>query len=255
MNKSLKCLVAMLTAVVVQTASAAEELAPAAPIEESKATLVRSLSDPWEGFNRKMFAFNMQADRYILKPLAKAYVFITPEFARHGIDNALSNVLELPSALNGVLQGNFRSAGHDSGRLLINTTLGLAGFLDVAQHMGLKSDDQEDFGQTLAVWGVKSGPYVVLPFMGPSTLREASALPVDWYTDPKSYIDHVPTKNTVRVLSLVNTRANLFPIEKSLTGDKYVFMREAYLQRRNFVINNGKVEDSFGEDDDGTTAQ
>ena len=206
-------------------------------------------ADPWEGFNRSVFRFNMKADKYLLKPFAKAYVRITPNFFRRGVSNAMSNVLELPSALNGVLQGNLRGAAHDTGRLLVNSTIGLAGLLDVAQYMGLHSRDSEDFGQTLAVWGVKSGPYVVLPILGPSTLRDAFATPVDWYSDPKTYIDHVPTRNTVRTLSVLDTRASLMPLEKSITGDKYVFMRDVYLQHREFVVKNGQVEDSFGEDE------
>jgi phospholipid-binding lipoprotein MlaA len=100
------------------------------------------------------------------------------------------------------------------------------------------------------VWGVSSGPYMVLPLLGPSTLRDTTAVPVDWYSDPITYIDHIPTKNTARTASILNTRANLMPLEKSISGDKYVFFREAYLQRRNFVIKNGEVEDSFGEDED-----
>lgn len=226
------------------------ERVDAAPVVESSAAMVKSPVDPWEKFNRSMFSFNMGADKYLIKPLAKTYVRITPAFFRRGVDNALSNVMEIPSALNGLLQGNFRGAAHDTGRLLINSTLGLAGILDVAQYMNLKQTDHEDFGQTLAVWGVSSGPYLVLPLMGPSSLRDTTAVPVDWYTDPKTYIDHIRTKNTVRGTSILNTRANLMPLEKGITGDKYVFFREAYLQRRNFLINNGEVEDSFGEDED-----
>jgi phospholipid-binding lipoprotein MlaA len=220
-----------------------------APVEESKATMAKSPIDPWEKFNRSMFKFNEGADRYFVKPLAKAYVRLTPGFFRQGVDNALANILEIPSALNGVLQGNFRGAAHDTGRLLVNSTLGLAGILDVAQYMNLKQTDNEDFGQTLAVWGVGSGPYMVLPLLGPSNLRDTTAVPIDWYTDPISYIDHIPTKNTTRAASLLNMRANLMPLEKSVSGDKYVFFREAYLQHRNFLIKNGNVEDSFGEDE------
>lgn len=227
-----------------------QDAAPGAPVVESPATMVRSPVDPWEKFNRSMFSFNEGADRYFLKPLAKTYVRLTPGFFRRGVDNALSNIMEIPSALNGLLQGNFRGAAHDTGRLLVNSTLGLAGILDVAQYMNLKQTDSEDFGQTLAVWGMSSGPYMVLPLLGPSNLRDTAAVPVDWYTDPKTYIDHIPTKNTVRAASILNTRANLMPLEKGITGDKYVFFREAYLQHRNFVIKNGKVEDSFGEDED-----
>ncbi len=207
--------------------------------------------DPWQGYNRAMFGFNLKADKYLLKPLAKAYVRLTPGFFRQGVANVFSNILEVPSALNGVLQGKLSHAAHNSGRLLINTTLGVAGLFDVAQHMGLQNGEGEDFGQTLAVWGVKAGPYVVLPILGPSTLRDMVALPVDWYSDPKSYIDHVPTSNTVRATSLLNTRAGYLQLEKSITGDKYVFIRDVYLQRRNYLINDGVVEDSFGSGESG----
>lgn len=221
----------------------------AVPAVESEATMTTSPVDPWENFNRSMFQFNSGVDKILLKPLAKAYIKLTPNFFRQGVDNALSNVLEVPSVLNGVLQGNLGGAAHDTGRLLVNSTLGLAGLFDVAQYMNLKHDDHEDFGQTLAVWGMDAGPYMILPFLGPSNLRDTAAMPVDWYTDPKTYIDHIPTKNTVRAASLLNTRANIIPLEKSLTGDKYVFLRDAYLQRRNFLVNNGVVEDSFGEEE------
>jgi phospholipid-binding lipoprotein MlaA len=223
-------------------------LESAAPVVESAASMTKSPVDPWEGFNRSVFRFNDGADRLLLKPLAKAYIRLTPAFFRQGVTNALSNVSEIPSALNSVLQGNLGGAAHDTGRLLVNTSLGLAGIVDVAQYMNLKSDDHEDFGQTLAVWGVGAGPYLVLPFMGPSNLRDTSAAPVDWYTDPATYIDHIATKNTVKAASLLSMRANIMPLEKSLSGDKYVFIREVYMQRRNFLVNNGVVEDSFGEE-------
>ncbi|RYY75171.1 MAG: VacJ family lipoprotein [Gammaproteobacteria bacterium] len=232
-------------------AYSADEQSPdlsAPPVETSAA--VESSVDPWEKFNRSMFSFNEGADKYFLKPVTNIYIHVTPKFFRRGVDNALSNIMEIPSALNGILQGNLRSAGHDTGRLLVNSTLGLAGILDVAQYMNLKRTDKEDFGQTLAVWGVGSGPYVVLPLLGPSNLRDTSALPADWYSDPKSYIDDVSTRNTLSALSVLNLRESLMPLEKNITGDKYVFFREAYLQHRNFVIKNGKVEDSFGDDEE-----
>jgi len=249
-NSFLKASILALSLAVYPVWAQDETTLEAAPVVESPATMVKSAVDPWEGFNRSIFSFNLKADRYVLKPLAKAYVRLTPKFFRRGVDNALSNIMEIPSALNGVLQGNFRSAGHDTGRLLVNSTIGLAGILDVAQYMNLPQTDNEDFGQTLAVWGLKSGPYLVLPLLGPSTVRDTSAVPIDWYTDPKYYIEDVATKNALRGASIINARANLMPLEKSITGDKYVFFREAYLQRRNFLINNGEVEDSFGEEED-----
>lgn len=207
--------------------------------------------DPWQGFNRAMFSFNDKLDRWLLKPLAKGYTFVMPDPLEKGVSNIFSNVLEVPNVVNGLLQGDIKGAGHDTGRLLVNTTLGIGGLLDVAQYMNLPADEREDFGQTLAVWGVGQGPYLVLPFLGPSTVRDGLGKPIDWYTDPTNYIDHVPTDNTVKGISLLNTRAELLPLEKNLTGDKYVFIRDVYLQRRDYLINNGKVNDDFGTEDFG----
>lgn len=227
----------------------AQEPATPTTSDATDSSSQKNPADPWQGYNRAMFSFNTTVDKHLLKPLAKTYVRFTPSFFRQGVSNVFSNIMDVPSALNDVLQGKFSRAAHDSGRVLINSTLGIAGLLDVAQHMGLQGGDGEDFGQTLAVWGVGSGPYVVLPFLGPSTLRDTTATPVDWYSDPTTYIDHIPTKNTMRGVSILNTRANFLPLEKSVTGDKYVFIRDAYLQRRNYLVNDGQVEDSFGAEE------
>lgn len=218
------------------TALAQSEPAPANP-------------DPWQGFNRAMFSFNDKVDRWFLKPLAKGYKAVMPDPLETGVANIFANVQEVPNVINGVLQGDLKGASHDTGRLLVNSTLGLGGLLDVAKHMNLPADEREDFGQTLAAWGVGQGPYLVLPFLGPSTVRDGLGRPIDWYTDPTNYIDHVPTDNTVKGLSLLNTRAQLFPLEKNLTGDKYIFIRDVYLQRRDYLINNGQVDDEFGTED------
>lgn len=204
--------------------------------------------DPWQGFNRAMFKFNDTLDRWFLKPVAKGYRFITPNPLEKGINNVFSNIGEVPSTLNGILQGNVKGAAHDTGRFLVNSTLGVAGLFDVAKHMKLPADDKEDFGQTLAVWGVGQGNYLVLPFLGPTTVRDGFAEPVDWYTDPTTYIDHEKTRWSVRFVSLVDTRASLLPLEENITGDKYTFIRDVYLQRRNYLINNGQVDDEFGSD-------
>ena len=205
--------------------------------------------DPWQGFNRAMFTFNDTLDRWTLKPLARTYRFVMPDPLEIGVSNIFSNVMEVPNTINGMLQGDFKGAAHDTGRFLVNTTLGIGGLLDVAQHMNLPADTPEDFGQTLAVWGVGQGPYLVLPLLGPSTLRDGFGRPVDYYTNPTTYIDHVPTDNTVMAASLISTRARLLELENGITGDRYVFVRDVYLQRRDYLINNGEVEDDFGTDD------
>lgn len=206
--------------------------------------------DPWESFNRAMFTFNDTADKYVLKPVTKGYRKVTPEPMRRGVSNVFGNALELRNVVNGLLQGKPGQAGKNTGRFLINTTLGVAGLFDVAQHMGLEKGDGEDFGQTLAVWGVNDGPYLVLPLLGPRTLRDAAATPVDWASDPVTYIDHTRTAYEVRALDFIDTRSGLMAMEQDIGSDKYTLLRDAYLQRREYLIKDGEVEDTFGSDMD-----
>lgn len=205
--------------------------------------------DPWEGFNRGVYSFNDTLDRYALKPVAQGYDYITPTPVQEGVGNFFSNLGEIGNSFNSLLQWKLTNAGTSVGRLLINTTLGLGGFLDPATRMGIEKHD-EDFGQTLATWGVGSGPYLVLPFLGPSTVRDTAGLPVDWYTDPVTYVDHDVTRWSIRFIDLVQTRASLLGQEKLIQGDRYSFIRDAYLQRRAFLINDGRSgKDPFGSDD------
>lgn len=211
--------------------------------------VVGAEADPWQAYNRKMFAFNDGVDRYFLKPVATAYTKVTPAPIKTGVKNVFRNIAEVPSIANGLLQGEFKSAAYDTTRFLVNTTIGIGGIFDVASRLDLPATDYEDFGQTLAVWGFRSGPYVVLPILGPSTVRDGLAKPVDWYTDPLTYIDHDTTSYAVKAVNIVNIRSQLLPLEASISGDKYEFIRDAYLQRRAFLINNGEVVDSFGDDE------
>lgn len=206
--------------------------------------------DPWEGFNRKVHNFNEVADRWVMKPVATGYMKVTPDPVEQGVSNFFGNLLEIRNVLNDVLQGKWKQAGNDTGRFLINSTIGIVGIFDVAEHMNLKQSEGEDFGQTLAVWGVGGGPYMVLPFMGPSTLRDTGSMPVDWYVNPISEIDSVPVRNSLRTLDFVDLRAELIEAEGFISGDRYVFLREAYLQRRHYLINDGMVEDGFENFDD-----
>ncbi len=200
--------------------------------------------DPWEGFNRAMFRFNDTLDTYALKPVAKGYQAVTPQFLEDGVHNVFSNIGDVRNLANDLFQAKFHDAGVDTGRLIFNTSFGLLGFFDVATPMGLHRND-EDFGQTLGYWGVGSGPYLVLPFFGPSTVRDAGGKIPDSYTGPYPYIDHVPTRNVARAVDVVDTRANLLSAEKLITGDKYIFIRNAYLQNREFKVKDGEVEDDF----------
>lgn len=200
--------------------------------------------DPWEGFNRAIFTFNDKLDTYALKPLAQGYQAVTPQFLEDGIHNMFRNVGDVRNLVNDLLQAKPHAASVDTARLLMNTTIGLAGFFDVGTKMGLQRND-EDFGQTLGHWGVGSGPYVMLPFFGPSTLRDAPSRYLDTYTGYYRYTNDIPVRNSVYALDVIDTRANLLSSEKLITGDKYIFIRNAYLQNREFKVKDGKVEDDF----------
>lgn len=197
--------------------------------------------DRWEDFNRGVHKFNDTVDRATLKPIAKGYQKITPSWMRRGIGNFFSN-LEYPiTIVNQFLQGKAVDGLKDTGRFLINSTIGVAGLFDVATPIGLDEHD-EDFGQTLAVWGVDSGPYLTLPLFGPSTLRDAPSRAVDWFLDPLTHADiEWEAEWAQRSLDLVHTRAALLSLDATLerTFDPYAFIRDAWIQRREFEIFDG----------------
>ncbi len=206
--------------------------------------------DPWEGFNRGVYKFNDGVDRFFLKPVAQGYQAITPDPVEDGISNVFDNIFEVRNIINDVLQWKWGQAANDTGRFLVNSTVGIVGLFDVAQHIGMpENDGGEDFGQTLAVWGVGSGPYLMIPFLGPSTLRDGAGMPIDMQMDLVSYIDHVPTRNTTYGVRIVSDRAGLLEAEALMSGDRYTFIRDAYLQRREYLIKDGAVEDDFGGDE------
>lgn len=203
-----------------------------------------SEDDPWEGVNRVVFKFNDTIDTYALKPLAQGYQYITPQFLEDGIHNMYRNIGDIRNLANDVLQAKPHAAGVDTARLLLNTTLGVAGFFDLGTKMGLHRNS-EDFGQTLGRWGVESGPYVVLPLLGPSTVRDAVGIYPDSFTEPYRYINDIPARNMTIGMDLIDTRASLLSAEKLITGDKYIFIRNAYLQNREFKVKDGQVIDDF----------
>lgn len=200
--------------------------------------------DPWQGYNRFMFRINDNVDMYTLKPLAKGYQAVTPQFLEDGVHNVFRNIGDVGNLANNLLQGKLHDAGVDTGRLIFNTTFGLLGFFDVGSAMGLQRSD-EDFGQTLGVWGLGSGPYVVLPLLGPSTVRDAFGKFPDGALAANGYINHVPTRNVVLGVNAVDTRAQLLSVERLVSGDRYIFVRNAYLQNREFRVRDGQVEDDF----------
>ncbi len=206
------------------------------------ATNVANKRDSWETFNRGVFRVNTGLDAFILKPVAKAYQFITPDLVDTGISNFFSNLGDISNSFNNLLQAKPRDAFNDSMRFVFNTSFGLAGFLDVASEMQFEKH-HEDFGQTLAKWGVGSGPYVMLPLLGPSTVRDASArLSVDILTNPVSYSNEaIP----LFAVDLIDKRAGLLSTEDSLqdlSTDPYSAIRDVWLQRRDYLIRDGKTD-------------
>ncbi len=196
-------------------------------------------ADPYEGFNRPMYDFNMGVDKYLLKPVADGYKFVTPDFMETGVTNFFSNLKGINVVLNDMLQGKFGQSVSDLGRFTTNSTIGLLGLFDVASDLGLPQN-VEDFGQTLAVWGVDQGPYLVLPFLGPTTLRDGGGGIVDRAANPGTYL--LPGAG---VLEGINERANAegalnFIDEAAL--DPYVFTRESFLQYRKNLANDGNID-------------
>jgi len=200
--------------------------------------------DPWEGFNRAIFRFNDTLDTYALKPIAEGYQKIAPDIVEKGVTNAFKNIGDVGNLANDLFQGKVEHAGVDTSRVLFNTTFGVLGFVDVATSMGLQRNN-EDFGQTLGAWGVDSGPYVVLPFFGASSVRDGIGLVPDAFTKPYPYMNNMGARNIMYGVNVIDTRANLLSAEKLITGDKYTFIRNAYLQNREYLVKDGKVVDDF----------
>ena len=202
--------------------------------------------DPWESFNRSVFEFNEGLDAYLLKPVVAAYRFILPEFIRDGIYNFFSNYSDIYTALYNLLQGKPGDAFNDLMRVAVNTTMGLGGLIDLATPGGLEKH-KEDWGQTLGVWGVPAGPYVVLPFFGPSNLRDTFGTVADLESDYLfRLLPNVGLRNSLTGLRVVNARNTYYEAGDLLDGaaiDKYSFMRDAYIQRREYQIKEGREDE------------
>ncbi len=206
--------------------------------------------DPWESVNRFFFAFNDVLDRTVGGPLSELYVLILPAPVRQGLHNAFDNVGYLNVIVNDFLQGKVDQGFQDCGRMLVNSTLGLAGILDVATPMGLERHE-EDFGQTLALWGVQQGPYLVLPFLGPSTTRDIWSVPVAIGTNPLFYFNFGTAVLVVGGFKAIDGRAEAEPQLRQVREsalDPYVFIREGFLARREFLVHDGELPPS--QDDD-----
>jgi len=206
-------------------------------------------NDPFEEINRVTLKVNKTLDNAVATPVASFYKKITPDIVELGIYNSISNIDDISISLNNILQGKFKDGLSDIARFTINSTLGLAGLIDVASRMGLDKHD-EDFGQTLAVWGVPHGPYIMLPGLGPSTLRDTVAMIPDSFLSPSILIDHEPTIYSLKFLDLIDTRARYLGLESIVIGDEYLFLKDAYYQNREYETRDGEVEDDFDNFDD-----
>jgi len=202
--------------------------------------------DPLEPMNRAIFEFNEIVDDNVLKPIAKGYKYVTPDPVEVGISNFFSNLGEIGTITNDLLQLKFAQAGRDTMRFFLNSTLGIFGIFDVATPLGL-SKNKEDFGQTLGFWGVPDGPYLVLPFLGPSSFRDGPSMIVDYELSPVEQLHH-EERQVLQTLDIVDTRARLLRATKILdtaAKDKYIFIRESYLQKRESLVNDGNVKEEF----------
>lgn len=217
----------------------------------------RSDADPWESMNRPLFAFNRGLDKITTKPLAKGYEKVFPQPIRTGITNFFRNLGTPASSLNNFLQGKPKRGFSELGRFVFNSTLGVAGLFDVATAGGIESYE-EDFGQTAAVWGVPDGPYVMIPLLGPATLRDGLLFPLSVVSDPLYHYNNTSVRDKLVVLRVIETRARLLPLESTLeeSKDPYLTLRESYLQNRVFEIYDGEPPeddeffDEFLEEED-----
>ncbi len=212
-------------------------------------TISDDINDPFEEFNRKTFEFNENVDEKILKPIAKFYSNFPPK-VKNGVTNFFNNLEDVETSINQLLQGKPKKSINDISRFIINSTIGLVGFIDVASKIGLERHE-EDFSQTLAVWGVGSGPYIMLPGLGPSTLRDTLSRPVSSFSSITFHMTDTDVNIALKTIDAIETRERLLDVESLLSGDKYSFVKDAYIQSINYEIKDGiDVEDEFVDDMD-----
>ncbi len=198
--------------------------------------------DPLEPMNRALYKVHDVLDTNIVKPVAEGYVSVVPQFMRTGFANVFNNIDDLFSAVNGLLQGKPDKAGNDLGRVLINTFFGMGGLIDIASDAGIERGN-EDFGQTFAVWGIPQGPYLFIPLFGPTTVRDGAGVIVRIAVGPVGYIHDVPLRNSIYGVGYVDLRSQVLEsgsILDTAALDRYIFIRNAYLQRRRYLIFDGK---------------
>ena len=200
--------------------------------------------DPYETLNRVVFNISDSLDESFLKPTAQVYSNYTPLFIKDSVTNFFYNLTEIDTVINQLLQGKPKLAAQDSLRFLINTTMGFGGIFDVASRIGFERHD-EDFGQTLGVWGVETGAYVFVPFVGPSTIRDIVGIPLSWYVSGTFAIEDNKTKIFFSALDVIETRERLLAAENLIIGDKYEFVKDVFMQSREHEVKDGDVEDQF----------
>jgi len=235
-----QCLPAICMLAAISLAACAGNIPPA-PKEQRAAT------DPWEPLNRRVSNFNEGFDKVTFKPLAKGYQAVIPRFMRQGVGNFSRNLLGPRNIINNVLQGKIARGGKELGRFVINSVMGLGGLIDIATDSGIEAS-RETFGETFAVWGIPSGPYVVIPVLGPRTVSGAFAIPLNFLADPLFHVDDESTKWIIYGIRAIDLREQLFAAE-ALTADsydRYLTIRESFLQNRQFRIYDGNPP----EDDD-----
>jgi phospholipid-binding lipoprotein MlaA len=203
-------------------------------------------NDPFESVNRQIFAFNEGLDEHVLKPVAKGYRLVTPDPLQRGVSNFIANIYEFNSILNSILQGRAADTLHTTARFFVNTTVGLGGFFDVASSMGVDRRPA-DFGQTLAAWGVGEGPFLMLPLLGPKTLRSGAGAVVDIYSGIPFLVDDSVVQSGFTTVETIDIRVQLLKTDELLSGDRYIFTRDAYRQYREYFNSHGEVDDTFSD--------
>jgi len=224
--------------------------AAAAVLALSGCATTGNQQDPLEGYNRAVFSFNDAVDRTVLKPTATAYKNVVPGFAQTGVNNFFGNLSDAWSSINNFLQGKVEDGGTDFGRFALNSTFGIFGLLDIASEAGMPKHN-EDFGQTLGKWGVPSGPFLMLPLLGPSTVRDTAALPADFAGDIWKYKDPTHVRNIGAGVRIIDKRATLLDASNLLEEaalDRYEFLRDGYLQRRQSQVYDGDVPRQANDD-------
>ena len=202
--------------------------------------------DPWMRLNQHFFSVNDYFDQLLVRPIALTYTNVTPRFFQVGVGNVFDNLQDVNVAINDFLQFKIEDGLSDSGRIIVNSTVGIGGILDVATSMGLYRNE-EDFGQTLGVWGFDAGPYVFLPVFGASNLRDSVGMIVDALFNPIRYIESIESRYALYLADELDFRSSLLAYDELIIGDRYLFVREAYIQNREYVVNDGEVTNEFGD--------